>query len=443
MIKSPPISITFLLFLLFIILFAFTYSSQKDDVVTSIYSYQLQGSLIPYTENPAWLIYENGDPFFLCGAGNPEGFLYRGKRNLDGTRNGDQKDLIAKLASTGTNGIYMQMVRSHGGDACCDGTLDGDKANPFIDGNTSSRLDEDILNQWENWFTEMDNHGIVIYLFFYDDNIQVSNTIGWHLQKNGELNPQEKYYIESIVNRFKHHKHLIWVVMEEVEEMGDDYIEHTKKIAETIKQADTYNHPVAVHKLEGLNFSEFAEDQNIDQFAIQYKVSTPEANHQAMIDATNIASGRYNLNFAEPDDVAVHNKSTLWPIVMGGAYVMPIQWDIASTPIDELQDCGKIVSFMEKTDFNTMAPHDELAYAGSKYVLANPGKSYIAYASVLRGNIGIKNMQSGIYDLKWMDIPSGTMVNEMKINLVEGDKTFEVPENIGNELVVYIKKRKS
>ena len=40
--------------------------------------------------NRPWLYYENGDPFFMCGPGDPEDFLYRGARNPDGTRNGDQ-----------------------------------------------------------------------------------------------------------------------------------------------------------------------------------------------------------------------------------------------------------------------------------------------------------------------------------------------------------------
>ena len=51
------------------------------------------GQIMIDPDNPSWLVYnrdENGDgrpdPFFLCGPGDPEGFLYRGIRNPDGTR---------------------------------------------------------------------------------------------------------------------------------------------------------------------------------------------------------------------------------------------------------------------------------------------------------------------------------------------------------------------
>jgi len=86
--------------------------------------------------------------------------------------------------------------------------------------------------------------------------------------------------------------------MEETEEMGNDWVAHTKKIAETIRNADDHDHVIAVHKLEGLDFSEFANDPNIDQFAIQYNDSGAEALHDAMVTAWDNAAGRYNLNMA-------------------------------------------------------------------------------------------------------------------------------------------------
>ena len=66
-------------------------------------------------------------------------------------------------AGTGANSIYFQAVKSHGGDG--DSTM-----NPFVDSNVNGLLDEDILDQWETWFTAMDNAGIAIFFMFYDDN---------------------------------------------------------------------------------------------------------------------------------------------------------------------------------------------------------------------------------------------------------------------------------
>jgi len=139
---------------------------------SSAHGAPLSGQIVPDASNPAWLKYQGGGHFFMCGPGDPEEFLYRGSRNADGTRDGDQMALINKLKGTGANSIYMQAVRSHGGDG-------PDDHNPFIDNDPSRGVDMDILDQWETWFTEMDNSGIVIYFFFYDDEINVSNNIGW------------------------------------------------------------------------------------------------------------------------------------------------------------------------------------------------------------------------------------------------------------------------
>ncbi|MFO7899840.1 MAG: hypothetical protein R6V58_12370, partial [Planctomycetota bacterium] len=120
----------------------------------------LPGQIVVCPENPAWLVrYDpKGDhrPFFLCGPGDPEGFLYRGERRPDGTRDGDQMKLIRKLAPTGANCIYLMAVRSHGGD--------GDRTqNPFVRNDPKHGLNQAVLAQWERWFKAMDKAGIVIF----------------------------------------------------------------------------------------------------------------------------------------------------------------------------------------------------------------------------------------------------------------------------------------
>ena len=56
-------------------------------------------------------------------------------------------------------------------------------------------------------------------------------------------------------------------------------------IAGEIRKADEHRHPIAVHKLSGLSFREFADDPNIDQFAIQYNMNSPEKLHAGMVKA--------------------------------------------------------------------------------------------------------------------------------------------------------------
>jgi hypothetical protein len=93
---------------------------------------------------------------------------------------------------------------------------------------------------------------------------------------------------------------------------------------------------------------------------------------------------------------------------------------------------------MESTNFNEMAPHDELKYGGTKYVLASPGNSYIAYASALSESIGVKNMSAGTYSFKWYDVTNGIIVTQNAVSIAAGDQTWAKPEPIGNELAVYI-----
>jgi len=384
------------------------------------------GRIIVHPERPQWLMRADGTPFFMCGPGDPEDFLYRGKLNADGTRSGDQMALIEKLKGTGANCIYLMAVRSHGGD--------GDKThNPFIANDPRKGVNRKVLGQWEKWFAEMDRNGIVIYFFFYDDSARIWNT-------GHEVGKQERHFIHILVNRFEHHRNLTWCIAEEYEEAFG--VQRVKSIAAAVRTADDHDHPIAVHKHHGLDFSEFADEPNIDQFAIQYNVDSAEDLHKGIVDAWRNAAGRYNLNMAE---CASHGtgpsaRRKSWACAMAGAYVMVLRMDIATTSKSDLEDCGRLVRFFESTNFHEMSPHDELAYGGTKYVLALPGHSSIAYASQLRGDIGLKDMAAGTYEFRWFNCATGKEVTQTKINVKAGDQTWSKPRSMGDELAVYIKR---
>jgi len=389
----------------------------------------LPGQIIVDPQNPAWLKYNCGGPFFMCGPGDPEGFLYRGGRRADGTRDGDQMSLINKLKRTGANSIYMMAVRSHGGD--------GDSTeNPFVDNDPAKGINPSVLDQWETWFTELDNNGIVIFFFLYDD----ARTLNHSLWKTGnKVGEAEHRFIETLVNRFEHHRNLIWVVKEEYREGFSR--KRVSRIAKLIRGADNHGHVIAVHQNHGLVF-DFADDPNVDQFAIQYNKGTADKLHKGIVTAWNNASGRYNLNMSE---AARHGmgqtaRKQNWAVAMGGAYVMVLGWDIANTRTSDLEDCGRLVGFMESTNFSEMSPHDELKFGGTEYVLALPGNSYIAYASTLSSDIGLKKMSAGTYDFKWYDVTNGTTLLRTDVSVRDGNQTWSKPAGIGNELAVYIKR---
>jgi hypothetical protein len=125
---------------------------------------------------------------------------------------------------------------------------------------------------------------------------------------------------------------------------------------------------------------------------------------------------------------------------MGGAYVMILGMDIAGTAVSDLQDCGRVVRFFESTNFNEMAPHDELVHGGTQYVLADPGNSYIAYASALSGDIGLTSMTAGTYNFRWFDCATGTSVTQAGVIVGAGSQTWNKPVGIGNELAVHIQR---
>ncbi|MCZ7649484.1 MAG: Ig-like domain-containing protein [Planctomycetota bacterium] len=387
----------------------------------------LPGQIIVHPDTPRWLAYNRDndgdgkpDPFFMCGPGDPEDFLYRGARNADGTRSGDQLTLIDKIIGTGANCIYFQAVRSHGGDGAAD-------HNPFEGSDPNNALDPDILNQWELWFDAMDDNGIVIYFFFFDDSA-------------GFAAAREDYMLCELVNRFEHHKHLVWCIAEEYQEQFT--AARVSELAAIVRAEDDHDHPIAVHKLSGLSFSEFADDPNIDQFAIQYNQGAADSLHAGMVTAWDNAAGKYNLNMSEAASYGTGATARLkdWACAMGGAYVMRLGMDIASTSVSDLQDCGRLRAFFESFDVSALAPHDELKHGGTQYVLANPGAAYAAYASNLSGSLGLKSLTSGTYTLKWLDCVTGASVTQNGVGVAAGDQTFAKPGGIGNELALYLKR---
>ncbi len=385
----------------------------------------LPGQIIVDPANPAWLKYNGGGPAYLVGPGDPEGFLYRGSRRGDGTRDGDQEKLIRKLIAHGGNCIYMQIVRSHGGDGERD-------HNPFIGSDPARGLSKPILDQWERWFRLMDDGGICIYLFFFDDGVRL-----W--AKGDRVPPAERTFLEAIVRRFKHHKHLIWIVAEESEEAYS--AARVQAVARVIRRADDHNHPIGDHHHSGVTFKAFQDGGALNHFAVQWNKPTAGELHDGMVKAWRLAAGRYGLCMSEAKGHTSGMRKKNWACAMGGAHAMVLNMDIASTPPADLKACRIQQQFLESTDFHTMAPHDELARGATRYVLADPGRSYIAYAADARGPVGLKGMKAGTYDLTWVDCVTGKTARQAGLRVAAGDRTWARPDGLGGELAVWVRRR--
>jgi CubicO group peptidase (beta-lactamase class C family) len=398
----------------------------------------LPGQIIIDPEHPAWLKREGESHLFICGPGNPEDFLYRGRRNPDGTRSGDQMALIEKLVRYGGNCIYMQIVRTHGGDAGDDPRQivrthsSGDPTqNPFVDSDPKKGLDERILSQWEEWFTAMDEHGILIYLFLYDDNASIWDT-------GNRVGQEEQRFVEGIVSRFQHHRNLIWMVAEESEERFS--AKRVQRLAEVIRRVDPHGHIIGNHHLPGTGFKAWRKSGALNHFGMQLLAQNDEV-RQISIDALREADGHYQVILAEnveikPDVDSMRRHA--WSVAMAGLMPMIFQMDIANTPVEALQQCRYLQTFFESTDFYTMAPHDELRHAGTKYVLADPTRSYIAYSDQGGAPVGLKRLPPGACEVRWLDCRSGETLTEQHDWAEAGDRVFARPATFGQECVAWV-----
>ena len=423
---------------------------------------RLPGQIMVDPCNASYLVYNrdvNGDgeldPFFLIGPGDPEGFLYLGERQSDGTRaGGRQEALIQRLAKLGGNGVYFQVVRSHGGDGRDDHNPWRNPADP------TSGLNPDIIRQWKGWFDAMCKAGIVLFLFIYDDGAHPFDD-----GCEGTVGEAERAFLRDLVNEFEEYPNIIWVVQEEFKFVGhagkrrpcdEARIAKAGAIADLIKQFDDYDHPVGVHH----NIADpmaFPNHPSIDIYVQQANVR-PAQGHGNL--ATLHAAGqpghgfdpqhRYNYTMGEgydwhPKLVAVGDRTMLrksyYATAMSGGYVMVLGMfptEEGGDPTDQmLRDMRRLQTFFESVPFNRMAPHDELRHGGTDYVLADPdGSRYILYTHDAE-SLGVKSLPSGRYSLRWFNPVTGRNLIRPDVE-VSGDAVFHKPDGFGVELILYI-----
>ncbi|MCX8036713.1 MAG: DUF5060 domain-containing protein [Candidatus Sumerlaeia bacterium] len=426
----------------------------------------LPGQIIVDPANPAWLRYNGGGPVFIAGIGEPENFLYRGTRNPDGTRSGDQMKLITRVAGTGVNCVYViGFVDSrYGGD----GTPAKDNfGNPFENGDINREINPDILNQWEEWFNALENHGIIIYFVLYDDLIDVlpNQRMNWDLDAQGNLHPQEKKYVDAVVNKFKHHKRLIWCVNESANKSyPGTYVARWKKIAERIRELDTYKHPIAMGMVVPTDPDRVAEASQqayaghpcFNQDLVQHvQAQNADAMHKIFLDFWGQAQGRYNLLLAQswPVTHGADQRQKSWAVAMAGAYFMHAMptsnktqvYDMERTPVEEFQTMGHVARFMESVaELTRMAPRDDLRNGQTQWVLAAPDSgAYVAYSYNATENLGLKGVKEGDYRLRWMDCVSGATREESGIVAIGGDMVWFKPKGFGNEVALYVSAAKA
>jgi len=180
----------------------------------------------------------------------------------------------------------------------------------------------------------------------------------------------------------------------------------------------------------------------LNHFAMQFS-ETDDAAHAGAIEALRKAAGRYQIIYSESTAMRTDvdgMRRHAWSVAMAGMMPMMLEMDIASTPVESLQQCRYLQRFFEATDFYTMTSHDELKHGETKYVLADAGRSYIAYADKPASKLGIKGLPAGRYAVTWLDCRTGETASvEAKVGQ-PGDHTFDKPQRIGAESAAWIRR---
>jgi hypothetical protein len=412
------------------------------------------GGITPDTANPARLRYHNGGPVFISSVGEPEDFLYRGTRKADGTRTGDQATIIAEMKARGINGLYVVGFADsrYGGDG-------PSGANPFVGGNVAGEIDADVLNQWHGWFKTLETAGIVVFFNFYDDliDVQAGKRMNWNLTSTGALHPQEQKYVAAVVNRLRTLKNIIWSVNESANKTYPaSYVARWKKIAATVRGLDSYRHPISIglvpesdpNVTPNTGIARYAGDPNIDQHLAQHiQPTSVEDMYNKMLALWRAAAGRYNvmLGQAWPVQNGADGRKKSWATAMAGAYVIQAYgqagklWDVLRSPNADLNALGHIDNFFKAVPgLNRMVPRSDLKYGNTRWVLAEPGKAYVAYSDNASANLGVSGLAAGTYRLKWLDTVDGSTVVQDNVSVTTASRSFARPASIQPEAALFI-----
>lgn len=412
----------------------------------------MPGQIIVAGSNPGYLKYNGGSAAFLVGPDNPEDFLFQGELQEDGTRaGGKQEQMIDRMAKTGINAFHCQMFRMQR----CNYKNEGDDSHsPFKNGDPAAGLNPAVLNQWDSWLGLFEQHGIIVHLEFYNDATDVER-MGWTLDTDGSLHPDEHRWITGIVERFKHRKNIIWGIEESCNKLPRERTAHFKKIAEVIASVDNFHHPIVQSFVVpndpegdfpegGVTSDDYVGDPHIRLVTWLHLVphgKDYQKQHREYLSYALRDQDRFvvlkNETFHHPRRGA-SSRRYMWSCAMTGMHALEAYHHADTTAIETLEDDGRIREFMEQTDFYRMRSADQLAAGSTQWVLANPGKSYIGYTYEYRDGMGFQELPAGTYDLLWFDTISGREVRQTKVKVTAGKVTWPKPAGLSDEIALYL-----
>ncbi len=374
-----------------------------------------------------YLRFSNGEYWIKAGIDDPENFLGDAIGDWDA-----KKAAVDYLSSKGVNSIYIITMN-----------IDGDRKDtwPWV-GETqqeakanSDTFDVAKLQQWEDLFTYIQSKGIVLHIVLTDDS-------AWD-GFNHDL------YYREMVARFGHHPALIWNIGEEANEIYTN--QEQIDLAGKMKNLDTYDHPVAVHRLP---IWPFFGNGNFDTTSIQpidggkdfTRTELGDQNGGVILHRERSASAGRPIpimidelprvtQVTEATRLKMRSK-VLYPIYFGGGNFELHFYDVYGqggtlsfqdlAPM--LDDMRRVRELIETLPFHAMQPCDGLVSGSGTYCFGRHGIVYAIYLPT-GGSISVDLPGANTtYNVSWFDPRTGERHN---VNQVMGgaEHSFHAPDS--------------
>ena len=89
---------------------------------------------------------------------------------------------------------------------------------------------------------------------------------------------------------------------------------------------------------------------------------------------------------------------------------------------------------------NMKAKIEPVPGGDSEYVLAAPGRAWVAWSGRRAGEMGVRGLPAGSYALRWLDCVRGAIVEQAEVAVAGGDTTWSAPVGIGSETALYVER---
>lgn len=390
---------------------------------------------------PQRLIYR-GDYTFFAGPGDPEGFLFEGSKQVNGTRSdGDQDKILDYMEEFGGNVLYIMTNRSIG-----DGTSD---ENCWIDDDFNNPVNPVIMSQWHSWLRRAEQLGIIVMFFFWDDQGSGRDN-PYSNGSNAAVPAGELDYFTQIMNEFATYENILWVIGEEVEkEYSNARLSNQGAAIRSISDEVL----IGIHQLNGAVF-QLPTDTNVKFFAIQLNNRTEDELYSLMaaIWPDAVANG-YCYAMTEigdpPSPRGAAMRRTAWISLMAGCCgfsSLEMQFNATGRNGltdeemgDELVDCQRLVDFTDSTLWQEMGPNDTDIVSNIKHLLSG-NDHHIAWFDAYTAAAQIGNMSAGTYTIRWQSCDNDDSDETTGVVLTSGTNSFTKPALISNECALYIER---